>query len=186
MYAGMFIVKPTIITTSQNSWDLCDTQDVVFDIDINANLAFPLTVSLEGMEPATASAATITAQGVVQVTLSGIQGVNPGDYTPNLVLMSSFGESYEIPLEVTICAAIGVSDAQAREITLYPNPSNDQVRVQLSESTEEIILMDASGKVVREVPTFGQRQLTLDVRTLANGAYTLKAGVHATQVLIQH
>lgn len=186
MYDGMFIVKPTIITTSQNSWDLCDTQDVLFEIDINANLAFPLTVSLEGMEPATASAATITAQGIVQITMSNIQGVNPGDYTPNLVLSSTFGETYEIPLEVTICPSIGVEDTPIKPIVAFPNPANDRVRVQLNTMVEQLELMDANGKLVRSLPTFGQRNVTIDVKALADGVYTLKAGAHALQVLIQH
>lgn len=186
MYDGMFIVKPTIITTSQNSWELCDTQDVVFEIDINANLAFPLTVALEGMEPATATAQTITSQGVVQVTLSGIQGVNPGDYTPNLVLASTFGEQYEIPLQVNICSSIGVEDMTTQVISVYPNPANDQLRIQLNTAIEQLDLVDASGRIVRSLPTFGQRQITMDVKSVANGVYSLQAGSHAIQVLVQH
>jgi hypothetical protein len=186
MYDGMFIVKPTIITTSQNSWELCDTQDVVFEIDINANLAFPLTVALEGMEPATATAQTITSQGVVQITLSGIEGVNPGDYTPNLVLASTFGEQYEIPLQVNICPSIGVEDMPTQEITVYPNPANDQMRIQMNATIEQLDLVDASGRIVRSLPTFGQRQITMDVKSVANGVYSLKAGTNSIQVLIQH
>jgi choice-of-anchor B domain-containing protein len=186
MYDGMFIVKPTIITTSQNSWELCDTQDVVFEIDINANLAFPLTVALEGMEPATATAQTITSQGVVQITLSGIEGVNPGDYTPNLVLASTFGEQYEIPLQVNICPTIGVEDMASNALTVYPNPANDLLRVELKTTIEQLDLVDASGRIVRSLPTFGQRQITMDVKSVANGVYSLKAGTNSIQVLIQH
>ena len=186
MYDGMFIVKPTIITTSQNSWELCDTQDVVFEIDINANLAFPLTVALEGMEPATATAQTITSQGVVQITLSGIEGVNPGDYTPNLVLASTFGEQYEIPLQVNICPSIGVEDMASYALTVYPNPANDLLRVELKTAIEQLDLVDASGRIVRSLPTFGQRQITMDVKSVANGVYSLKAGTNSIQVLIQH
>jgi choice-of-anchor B domain-containing protein len=186
MYDGMFIVKPTIITTSQNSWELCDTQDVVFEIDINANLAFPLTVALEGMEPATATAQTITSQGVVQITISGIQGVNPGDYTPNLVLASTFGEQYEIPLQVNICPSIGVEDMASNALSVYPNPANDLLRVELKTAIDQLDLVDASGRTVRSLPTFGQRQITMDVKSVANGVYSLKAGTNSIQVLIQH
>jgi hypothetical protein len=186
MYDGMFIVKPTIITTSQNSWELCDTQDVVFEIDINANLAFPLTVALEGMEPATATAQTITSQGVVQITLSGIEGVNPGDYTPNLVLASTFGEQYEIPLQVNICPSIGVEDRASNALTVYPNPANDLLRVELKTAIDQLDLVDATGRIVRSLPTFGQRQITMDVKSVANGVYSLKAGTNSIQVLIQH
>jgi hypothetical protein len=186
MYDGMFIVKPTIITTSQNSWELCDTQDVVFEIDINANLAFPLTVALEGMEPATATAQTITSQGVVQITLSGIEGVNPGDYTPNLVLASTFGEQYEIPLQVNICPSIGVEDMASNALTVYPNPANDLLRVELKTTIDQLDLVDATGRIVRSLPTFGQRQITMDVKSVANGVYSLKAGANSIQVLIQH
>jgi len=184
MYDGFFIMKPTIITTSQDSWDLCSTDDVVFDIDINAELAFPLTIGLDGLGGATASAATINSQGVTTITITGISTLSPGNYTPNLLLISNFGEQYEIPLEVNVCNTINVSETLPTELTVYPNPAHNELQVQLANPVETMELFDAMGKRVLTIPTNNQRSLKVDVRSLAAGAYTLKAGDEAVRVVV--
>jgi choice-of-anchor B domain-containing protein len=184
MYDGMFIVKPSIITTSQDSWDLCSTEDVVFEIDINANLAFPLTVGLDGLGGATASAAVINNQGVTTITITGISTLSPGSYSPNLLLISNFGEQYEIPLEVTVCNTINVEETALTEMSVFPNPAQNELQVQLVNAAAIIEVFDAAGKRVLSQPTNGQTTLTLDVRSLAEGAYSLKAGEDVTRIVI--
>ena len=184
MYDGMFIVKPTIITTSQDSWDLCTTDDVVFEIDINANLAFPLTVGIDGLGGATASAAVINNQGVTTITITGISTLSPGSYSPNLLLISNFGEQYEIPLEVTICNTINVSENVSSLLSVFPNPVEQELQVQLTQSVKELELFDAAGKKVLSIPTNGQRTLKVDVRSLAEGVYSLKAGEEVVRVVV--
>ena len=184
MYDGFFIMKPTIITTSQDSWDLCSTDDVVFEIDINAELAFPLTVGLNGLGGATASAAVINNQGVATVTITGISTLSPGNYTPNLLLISNFGEQYEIPLEVNVCTTIDVSESVSSQVSVFPNPAQDELQIQLVNQVETIELFDALGKRVMSIATNNQLSLKVDVRSLAEGAYTLKAGDEAVRVVV--
>jgi hypothetical protein len=184
MYDGFFIMKPTIITTSQDSWDLCSTDDVVFEIDINAELAFPLTVGLNGLGGATASAAVINNQGVATVTITGVSTLSPGNYTPNLLLISNFGEQYEIPLEVNVCTTIDVSESVSSQVSVFPNPSQDELQIQLVNQVETIELFDALGKRVMSIATNNQLSLKVDVRSLAEGAYTLKAGDEAVRVVV--
>jgi len=184
MYDGFFIMKPTIITTSQDSWDLCSTDDVVFEIDINAELAFPLTVGLNGLGGATASSAVITNQGVTTVTITGISTLSPGNYTPNLLLISNFGEQYEIPLEVNVCTTIDVSESVSSQVSVFPNPAQDELQIQLVNQVETIELFDALGKRVMSIATNNQLSLKVDVRSLAEGAYTLKAGDEAVRVVV--
>ena len=184
MYDGMFIVKPTFITTSQDSWDLCSTEDVVFEIDINANLAFPLTVGIDGLGGASASAPVINSQGVATVTITGISTLSPGNYTPNLLLISNFGEQYEIPLEVNVCNTINVSENVSSLLSVFPNPVQQELQVQLTQTTNELELFDAAGKKVLSIPTNGQLTLKVDVRSLAEGVYSLKAGEEVTRVVI--
>ncbi len=184
MYDGFFIMKPTIITTSQDSWDLCSTEDVVFEIDINANLAFPLTVGLDGLGGATASAAVINNQGVATVTITGISTLSPGNYTPNLLLISNFGEQYEIPLEVNVCNTINVTEPVSSKLSVFPNPAQNELQIQLVNQVETIELFDALGKRVMSISTNNQLSLKVDVRTLAEGAYTLKAGNEAVRVVV--
>jgi hypothetical protein len=184
MYDGMFIVKPTIITTSQDSWDLCTTDDVVFEIDINASLAFPLTVGLDGLGGATASAAIINNQGVTTITITGISTLSPGSYSPNLLLISNFGEQYEIPLEVTVCNTIDVSENVSSVLSVFPNPVEQELQVQLTQSVKELELFDAAGKKVLGIAASGQLTLKVDVRSLAEGVYSLKAGEEVVRVVV--
>jgi choice-of-anchor B domain-containing protein len=184
MYDGFFIMKPTIITTSQDSWDLCSTDDVVFEIDINANLAFPLTVGLDGLGGASASAAVINNQGVATVTITGISTLAPGNYSPNLLLISNFGEQYEIPLEVNVCNTINVSESVSAQVTVFPNPVQSEFQIQLDNQVETIELFDALGKRVMSISTNNQLSLKVDVRSLAEGAYTLKAGDETVRVVV--
>ena len=184
MYDGFFIMKPTIITTSQDSWDICSTDDVVFEIDINAELAFPLTVGLNGLGGATASAAVINNQGVATVTITGISTLSPGNYTPNLLLISNFGEQYEIPLEVNVCTTLDVSESISSQVSVFPNPAQDELQIQLVNQVETIELFDALGKRVMSIATNNQLSLKVDVRSLAEGAYTLKAGDEAVRVVV--
>lgn len=185
MYDGMFIVKPSIITTSQDSWDLCSTEDVVFEIDINANLAFPLTVGLDGLGGATASASVINNQGVTTITITGISTLSPGSYSPNLLLISNFGEQYEIPLEVTVCNTINVEETALSFMSVFPNPAQNEVQVQLVNAVAAIEMFDSVGKRVLNIPSNnGQLLYTIDVRSLAEGTYSLKAGEDVTRIVI--
>jgi choice-of-anchor B domain-containing protein len=184
MYDGMFIVKPTVITTSQDAWELCSTEDVVFEIDINANLAFPLTVGLEGLGGASASAATINNQGVVSITITGISTLTPGSYTPNLLLISNFGEQYEIPLEFTVCNSINVVETAKNEMSVFPNPAQNELMVELVHDVAFIEVFDAEGRRVLSVPANKQRSFKLDVRALESGIYSLKAGEEVTRIVI--
>jgi choice-of-anchor B domain-containing protein len=184
MYDGMFIVKPTVITTSQDSWELCSTEDVVFEIDISANLAFPLTVGLEGLGGASASASTINNQGVVSITITGISTLTPGSYSPNLLLISNFGEQYEIPLEFTVCNSINVVETAKNEMSVFPNPAQNELMVQLVHDVALIEVFDAEGRRVLSVPANKQRSLKLDVRALESGIYSLKAGEEVARIVI--
>ncbi len=184
MYDGMFILKPSVITTSQDSWDLCSTADVTFNVTINADLAFPLTVGIEGLGGANASAAVITQPGTATITITGINSLAPGNYTPNLLLMSNFGEEYAIPLQVSMCPVIAVEELAESPLRVYPNPAQEQLNVRLKNRVNGIDMLDATGKIVRTIPTQGQRNLSIDVKSMAPGAYTLKAGEYAIRVII--
>ncbi len=184
MYDGMFIVKPTIITTSQASWDLCGETNFVFEVDINAELAFPLTVGLEGLGAATAAAEVIDGQGTTTITISGVSELYPGTYSPNLLLISNFGEQYEIPLEVTVCNSVDVSELLPAELSVFPNPTQNMVQVSLAHPVDQIEVLDAFGKRVMSFSTNNQLTFTLDVTSLAAGSYALKAGEEVVRLVM--
>lgn len=185
MYDGFFILRPTIITTSQDTWEVCNINEVTFDVDINANLAFPLTVGLSGMESATANASQINGQGVVTVTISGLGDLSPGNYSPNLLLISDFGEQYEIPLEFTVCSINSVDEISKSALEIYPNPAKAEVRLDFKQSVESIEILDAAGKLFKSVSVQGNRTMTLDLRDFAAGMYTVRAGQHSARMVVE-
>ena len=61
--------------------------------------------------------------------------------------------------------------------SLYPNPANSQVVINTNETQAlgEVLLTDMTGKVVKQFQT--QKSTTeIDVSTLENGIYFVKAG----------
>ncbi|MES1181276.1 MAG: choice-of-anchor B family protein, partial [Flavobacterium sp.] len=121
MYDGVFIIMPKIIVLSQDSWDLCGTDEVIFDVQINAELAFPLTFATIGLGSVSVSANPATEQGTTTVTISGLSELLSGNYDAKLALQSSFGDQYEIPFHLNIASN------QAEAPTLINVPNNSAV-----------------------------------------------------------
>jgi choice-of-anchor B domain-containing protein len=109
MYDGFFVMKPTLIELSQESWDLCGTDEIIFDLSVNVELAFPLEISIDGLPGAIITGNTISEAGVTSVAVSGIAQIASGTYYPDILLGTNFNESYVVPFEIHI--ANGVSEA---------------------------------------------------------------------------
>jgi hypothetical protein len=101
-----------------------------------------------------------------------------------LLLISNFGEQYEIPLEVNVCNSVDVSELLLSEISVFPNPTQDEVQVTLAHTVDQIEVLDAFGKCVMSFSTNNQLSLKIDVRSLAAGTYTLKAGEEVVRVVV--
>lgn len=106
MYEGFFILRPNIIVPSQTSFDICNAEEITFDLVINGELAFPLTLAVEGLEGADVNGLTINETGTYSVTISNLQAVEMGSYSPKLLLQTTFGEEYEVGLKVIISAEV--------------------------------------------------------------------------------
>lgn len=102
IYEGLFIMKPRLIVPSESYWDVCSQEDISFELTINAELAFPLTTAISGLGDATVNDLLITETGTYNITLSNLSALNLGSYSPKLLLVTDFGEEYEIELKVII------------------------------------------------------------------------------------
>ncbi|MDZ4821892.1 MAG: choice-of-anchor B family protein [Flavobacteriales bacterium] len=121
MYNGFFILQPRMIVADQESWEICGSDGINFLLDINAELAFPLTLSLEGLPPEVQVAgATITEPQEIAVTLTGLLALFSGSYDFNLLLVTDFGEQYEVPLHISVAA-----DAAAQPTPITPANETD-------------------------------------------------------------
>lgn len=116
MYNGFFILRPRLLETSQQSWQLCGDDALSFELNVRTELDFPLTSGLNGLpETVTVSSATITASGTYVITISNLLTLAPGLYNFNLVLINAAGNTYELPL------ALEISEGAAEiPVTLAP------------------------------------------------------------------
>jgi choice-of-anchor B domain-containing protein len=97
MYEGFFILQPKLIVLSQDEWTLCGNNELIFDVQVNANIAFPVTFDVSGLGNATVTAEALTTVGAVSVTISGLSQLNSDVYNAKLLLQTTFGETYEVP-----------------------------------------------------------------------------------------
>ncbi|NVK62988.1 MAG: T9SS type A sorting domain-containing protein [Flavobacteriales bacterium] len=59
-------------------------------------------------------------------------------------------------------------------LELFPNPTNDLVTINSEFQMEEITIRDFSGRIVRELSNINQKETTLSLTDLQNGAYILE------------
>lgn len=71
---------------------------------------------------------------------------------------------------------VSVQEVKGKEFTLYPNPAEDQLTVQWSESTQvrSLVLLDLRGKVIyKNDQPYGQMSV-LDLSNFADGVYFIR------------
>ncbi|HLP54871.1 MAG TPA: M43 family zinc metalloprotease [Fluviicola sp.] len=86
-------------------------------------------------------------------------------------------------------SVLGLGDEALIQLHVFPNPSTDQAAVTWQESAEidEILLIDASGQLVKRLPVEQlQSQASLDLANVAAGYYTIVAKSKSGQVRMPH
>lgn len=102
MYEGIFITRPNMVVLSQKTWELCNAEQIQFDLTINSELAFPLTTALSGLPGASINSINITETGTYEIEITGLENIAEGVYHPRLLLQTNFEQEYEFPLTVVI------------------------------------------------------------------------------------
>jgi hypothetical protein len=105
---------------------------------------------------------------------------------PNGVVVASGGEFADSET-TTICTnTVGLANANEAIIAVYPNPSDEYLRVQSNGAVTELRLFDSVGRMIQR--TFNQT--TLSTNQIAEGMYTLTVittqGTFNRQVLVKH
>jgi hypothetical protein len=105
---------------------------------------------------------------------------------PNGVIVASGGEFADLET-TTICTnTVGLDNEKDASLTVYPNPADDNVRIQSNSVVTELRLFDSMGRmIVREF-----NSATLSTAQIAEGMYTLTVittdGALNRQVLVKH
>ena len=72
----------------------------------------------------------------------------------------------------------------SRMLRVEPNPADADIVIELDQRHHTVYLIDARGRVVLTQPTAGQSRVTLSVRTLPAGLYTVVAGEMRVAIVI--
>ncbi|MFC4414339.1 T9SS type A sorting domain-containing protein [Kaistella carnis] len=65
-------------------------------------------------------------------------------------------------------SVLAVSDSQKSQVSVYPNPTSDFIRIQNVKELQNVRIFDMSGKIVKETSSSD-----IDVRNLSAGQYIL-------------
>ena len=76
---------------------------------------------------------------------------------------------------------------QSSELSLFPNPANDYVQLNLDTSNHLISIIDLTGKTVFSIQSNGNSQLQIPVSQLAEGMYIVSVeGVDYSKLVVKH
>jgi hypothetical protein len=63
---------------------------------------------------------------------------------------------------------------QSSKISIFPNPTRNYFTIRLPQTTDHIKIFDVSGKAVKELESFGVRELRVSLDGIKNGIYFVK------------
>lgn len=119
--------------------------------------------------------------GVVNTTISQLPQPNTiinadSNVTVELLAMDASGNSNSCTFEVEINLVLNVEKNLAKELSLYPNPTNNFITLLLPKSQiRKVIIYDVEGRIVFEENYIHSiQELTLDLKTLGIGVYFIK------------
>jgi len=106
---------------------------------------------------------------------------------PNPEYTYSSNGSYEVMLVAHDCAdsdtltrvvnitAVGIEETEAAEpIRLYPNPVSDNIYIESSENTGQVIISDITGRIMSKHTITGKTPQPVNIERLSPGAYLIK------------
>ncbi|MEY3085008.1 MAG: hypothetical protein RL037_1188, partial [Bacteroidota bacterium] len=85
-----------------------------------------------------------------------------------------YGETEDYTVNITAAGGVGIEENTLTYASIYPNPFENELIVDLSAVTEqvtEITLLDITGKVVKSIKAVENTSATLDMSNLASGLY---------------
>jgi choice-of-anchor B domain-containing protein len=174
MYDGFFITKPNLVLTPTEAVLLCPPSDMSFDITINADLQFPLTVTIhDGDTNIPVTANTITEPGTYTIAVNEpFNSVNA-----ILELNTDFGTQYEFAIEITSCVSTEEIVASNTAIQAYPNPTEGFVTLNTNKAHTIISIYNIVGKqVLNSVRADRNGSATIDMSQLPVGLYFARIG----------
>lgn len=172
MYDGFFILKPHLVDLPAIVPVQCDTQVNGFQITINADLQFPLTISAADVpEEWTASGPVINGPGTYDIVLSGGWDVINN---ATLVLSTNFGSTYEFQFSTDLCENTVNELAENNSLIVFPNPANERVFIDSKLLGGQIEIFDMTGRMV-DSTRISNARTEINTSRYPQGLYIIKA-----------
>ena len=122
MYDGFFITQPTFLQFGSNMYSVCLNENFNANLEVNSDLYFPLTVSMDGPAWLQWSGNTnINQQGVFNYNLTVNGSVTPGEYNIPWNLTAPNGNAY------TVIQRLVIEPASAPGIIALSSPANNAI-----------------------------------------------------------
>jgi len=83
-------------------------------------------------------------------------------------------EDCESPMSETVCITLTSAPVIESQLSVYPNPSNSVVNIEVTNNISQVVVYNYLGQVVYENNVNGAQTLTLNVRNYEAGAYLVK------------
>jgi hypothetical protein len=99
---------------------------------------------------------------------------------------ATYGETEDYLVNIT--AANGIDQLSASMISVYPNPTNDLLTIELGElanDTEQIEVLDITGKSVANLTHVDGHSASLSLHSLAKGMYQVVVVTHQGKITKQ-
>lgn len=182
MYDGIFIIRPNFLTLSENNINFtCSDSTVALNIAVNTDLYFPLTLSLNGLGNASISSLTINSQGVYPVVLSQFYGLGNGVHNGTIALVSSNGQSYELPITINITGADVVPSIAANGVQVNQIISLIDVPAAVFNWEAINVLPEYTFQIASDA-SFGNITFSQTVSGLSTSGINLTAGTYYWRV----
>jgi len=116
---------------------------------------------------------------LLNIAMGGALGLLPDTEIPESFSDATMEIDYVRVYEQT---GLGVSSAQIKEASMYPNPARDTVEVALNstEHIQELFLYDITGKLVLHKNKIDLNKATMDISNLHSGLYILAIKTNTT------
>lgn len=88
-------------------------------------------------------------------------------------------------IEVVFEKGTGIDDIMTPQLTVYPNPTRDQVTIESDNKINHVQIFDITGRTVLELHHIGNTRTTVDMSAFADGAYFMNVDGKTVKVVKQ-
>lgn len=111
---------------------------------------------------------------------------NIGEYNIQYSATDLYDVTTSDNFKITVKEITDIEAIEKEEVSIYPNPFNDVIFVQVTEDNigSEYILSDISGRIIK-IGKINQEKIIIQTKNISNGAYSLQIGEDKLFILIK-